>query len=856
MRKFLLSTLATAFSCGSLYAEKVDLIQLGKETFHSLGCAECHAVDADSDAIKTGPNLYGLLQMGGGGRKREVADPEGHRTELKANLKYYMRSLRAPNAELAIRETDPQKGEAYPPIMPAFDKQVLSDFRAQAIFNYLRTLNPDGLAGPAMMIAENRDKKETYTPEGDRGETLVTERTQVFHVRLEGHSARTLAVGFPDGANYSFDPRTMGVEKVWWGGFLNRGQEMNGRAMSLSKFGYQAQVMEGKGSLFRPLHPATGGKIDLSFKSPVARDFETMSKFLNSSQEFADLVAEADVDYRGYRAGKAPTFYYQIGQNELEVTFTVAADGKARLAIAGKLASPQTFVFAPEAGVEGDRWTIESLPAELAISLPTPEKVWRPKATRIAGKTQPATRKSIDFVKLPSGYQAESIAPPRDAYGRDQLFEPMGMDFLDDGSLIITTRTAGVWKLSGGTWQQVAEGLLDAMGVVVEKGDGSQIVVGQKSELTRLTDLDGDGVYDCYETLFDDFAHSANYHEYLHGPVRGDDGNYYIQLNLGHYQNDLDFHGSGEAMGSYGGLRGWSLQVTPEGVMTRFAKGLRSPAGLAKAPDGRLFYTDNQGSFMGSSKLFELTGGGFYGYPAALVDAPGMTPQSPEIAWEKVVPTREKAAAILPHSYLANSPGSPVWDTTGGEFGPFAGEMFIGDQTLSRLFRVLPKDNHEAAVISFANDFPSGVMRLAFANTGELYVGQTGRGWRARGGNEDALVVLSRTEEPVANQLADITREGNDFLLHFREPIAELPQKLVIHSWFYKDTPKYGSPEHGKRSETPVGNLQLSDDGKTIRVPLGDPIDTIEQIVYRFSSPELPANEYGRMMGFYTRTGK
>ena len=61
------------------------------------------------------------------------------------------------------------------------------------------------------------------------------------------------------------------------------------------------------------------------------------------------------------------------------------------------------------------------------------------------------------------------------------------------------------------------------------------------------------------------------------------------------------------------------------------------------------------------------------------------------------------------------------------------------------VFRVLPLDHKDAAVIPFAQDFPSGVMRLAFSPDGSLYVGQTGRGWRAAGGNLDALVRLSES---------------------------------------------------------------------------------------------------------------
>src|SRR5690606_32069959 len=106
---------------------------------------------------------------------------------------------------------------------------------------------------------------------------------------------------------------------------------------------------------------------------------------------------------------------------------------------------------------------------------------------------------------------------------------------------------------------------------------------------------------------------------------------------------------NGQYMGTAGGFRGWAVRVPAAGGGFKpFADGLRSPAGLAYAPDGRLWYADNQGEYNATSKIHLLREGRFYGHPAGLVDRPGMTPDSPEIAWEAVAPTRERAIALLP----------------------------------------------------------------------------------------------------------------------------------------------------------------------------------------------------------------
>ena len=42
---------------------------------------------------------------------------------------------------------------------------------------------------------------------------------------------------------------------------------------------------------------------------------------------------------------------------------------------------------------------------------------------------------------------------------------------------------------------------------------------------------------------------------------------------------------------------------------------------------------------------------------------------------------------LFPHNRVANSPGNPAWVTT-NKFGPFTGQLLIGDQTQSNLLRV------------------------------------------------------------------------------------------------------------------------------------------------------------------------
>ena len=62
-------------------------------------------------------------------------------------------------------------------------------------------------------------------------------------------------------------------------------------------------------------------------------------------------------------------------------------------------------------------------------------------------------------------------------------------------------------------------------------------------------------------------------------------------------------------------FRGWILKIAPDGKTTPFAPGFRSPNGVNFDSAGRLWVTDNQGDWLGTSKLFHVKEGNFYGHP-------------------------------------------------------------------------------------------------------------------------------------------------------------------------------------------------------------------------------------------------
>jgi hypothetical protein len=280
-------------------------------------------------------------------------------------------------------------------------------------------------------------------------------------------------------------------------------------------------------------------------------------------------------------------------------------------------------------------------------------------------------------------------------------------------------------------------------------------------------------------------------------------------------------------MGKSAPLRGWCVQVTPAGKMVPFASGMRSPAGLGMRADGEIFYTDNQGDFNATSTVYHVKQGRFFGHPGALADDPRFEGQDlSAIPLQTLDAMRTLPAVWIPHGELANSPGEPVFDNTAGRFGPFAGQMFLGDQTKSNVMRICLQEvggEYQGAVFDFVNHLDSGVVRSVFAPDGSLYVGMTGRGWGTVGGKPFALqrIVYDGKTTPFEMHTVSLTKAGFDII--FTKPVdraaAASVDRYLIRHWGYKYQPEYGSPKVGETFLLPQ-SATVSADGRTVHLAL------------------------------------
>lgn len=812
-----------------LAQEKIDAVAEGKNTFDTMGCMECHTVSPSDDSIKTGPSLYGLFLNEARDRKVVAKGKTEHMT-VKADRGYFDRSVRQSWDQLAVAESGATKGTAYLPAMPMYPKEIITDRDLDNLFHYLRTLAPAGKAGPSKVMVDKPKAAKVNSLLEIANEVPVTDRPRVFRAPLRGSSGRALHVGLPDGMNYTFDPQTLSLRNVWTGGFLNLSSERKGRGKPGSVRGFINKGIADSKGLLQPL-TQSGEPVSFDHKEPDVLDHGTIKKWLWDDRDFLAISESIDAEFLGHSLSKkdsSPSFNFRVGKNKLSQAIRFNGNRQLEIAISGKLASPQKFQL-DDKHLSGVKVTGGSLSGKIitlnpakgpnylvTAELPT-GLIARPSLAKAENwAPQPVEKRPSQPgnkpLELPAGYSIETWVAPKDLYGRNQLFEPIGIAVAKDGTIVVTTRTAGVWRIRDDKWSLFAEGTYEALGVQIEDDKGDRIVIMQKPELTRLADTNGDGRADQFQTLCDDYGFHGNYHEYAHGPARDHEGNFYFALNLSHGGDEkTSWRAGGPFMGSMGGYRGWACKVTADGKFEPYANGLRSPAGIGVDPQGRLWYAENQGEYVGSSKVVPLEKGKFYGHLSGLVTLPNkMNPDSPELKFDKWKDKIRKGAVWLPHGRLANSPGHPAWEMTGEKFGPFQKQMFIGDQTLSTMLRVQTEQLNgidQGCVMPFARGLHAGAMRPCFLPDGSLLIGQTGRGWGARGGKQDSLqrVVYDGKTNPADIHHMTPTKDG--FVIHFTAPINKdikedaLLKALSMESWFYTNTGKYGSPAHEKRNE-------------------------------------------------------
>ena len=133
----------------------------------------------------------------------------------------------------------------------------------------------------------------------------------------------------------------------------------------------------------------------------------------------------------------------------------------------------------------------------------------------------------------------------------------------------------------------------------------------------------------------------------------------------------------------------------------------------------------------------------------------------------------------------------------------------------------------QGCVIPFAQGLSSGVMRPVFLPDGSMLIGQTGRGWGARGGNQAGLQRIIWDGKTIAADIKSVTGSTGGFKIHLTQPIdkaispEQLAERFKVQSWFYTNTGRYGSPEHDRRDEAILSSV-ISKDRLSIELNIKD----------------------------------
>ncbi|MVT10474.1 hypothetical protein [Chitinophaga tropicalis] len=432
------------------------------------------------------------------------------------------------------------------------------------------------------------------------------------------------------------------------------------------------------------------------------------------------------------------------------------------------------------------------------------------------------------------------------------LLEVGGLTVMPNGDLGVSTRRGDIYIVENPDsrkpyFRKFASGLHEVLGLVWKDG---ALYCAQRGELTKLVDTNMDGKADVYETVYA-WPLSGHYHEYSFGPKLAPDGSFFVSGNVA-FGNQEWWRGESRVP-----WRGWMMHIYEDGRMEPYATGFRSPCGLGMI-NGELFYTDNQGDWFGSGGVWQVKKGDFIGHPAGLrwtqepnspvkltaekffsfvdegrpkdekgnytkpenqVNAPFVTLMDVK----KKIPELRLPAVVLPHGIqgISNSEIVPVPE---GSFGPFAGQLLVGDQGQSKIMRVVlekVKGEYQGVSFDFRSGFQSGVLRMAWAKDGNsLFIGETNRGWGSAGEANEGLQRLTWNGK-IPFEMRNIKAMPDGFEIEFTQPVsrksAEDLASYSVESFTYKYHSVYGSPMVNI-AKCPVKGVKVSEDGLKARI--------------------------------------
>lgn len=433
---------------------------------------------------------------------------------------------------------------------------------------------------------------------------------------------------------------------------------------------------------------------------------------------------------------------------------------------------------------------------------------------------------------------------------------PIAIDWQPDGAMIAASLKGRLWKLTDTN----GDGLEDTC---VQFGDeyaapygvhayAKYVDVVNKYALLRLWDEDGDGQIERVTNLADGWGHTADYHDWVVGLPRDEEGNYYLAIPC---QQD---NRSAEASK----YRGTVLKLIPDSAspvaqtfrIEELTAGHRFPMGIARNKAGQLFVTDNQGNYNPYNELNHVVPGQRYGFINKIDRVKGFNPPEtpPSIA--------------IPHPWTRSVNGICFLETPAAErerlgydlYGPWEGDLVGCEYDTRRLVRMSLEtvgDTVQGAVYPLTLNPPEnmeqgllGPISCAVSPDGDLYVGNIrDAGWG--GGNNIGTFTRLRPKSvhlPIGIDEVTILPDG--FLIRFTDQVdaalGSLPSNYTAASYTRESTPAYGGDDKQRRLES-VETVELSDDRLTAKITLEAPLR--EGFVYELFLDDEVAGKGGTL---------
>jgi cbb3-type cytochrome oxidase cytochrome c subunit len=457
----------------------------------------------------------------------------------------------------------------------------------------------------------------------------------------------------------------------------------------------------------------------------------------------------------------------------------------------------------------------------ISFDLPAEQKPDRPKGPALLVKPDDG---HIGPLERP-GYRAILYPRPKTASGEDLVMPSALATHPRDGRLFVASMKLGdLFVLrdprgdgKAARFDSYARGLFqDVFGMV---HDGADLYVLHRRNLSRLRDADSDGRAERVDRLTALPHAVGNAYDWGYGLVRDRAGNLLFTFAP---------HASHHLRGS-----GSLLRLSPRdswGRREEIAFGFRNPLGWCLGPDGEVFFTDNQGEWVATNKLCHVVPGHFYGYPNHAQRQHANRPMAPTAVW-------------VPYAW-ARSINGVAHDTSGGKFGPFAGQLFLAELmhggALLRASVEKVNGVYQGACFPFWGKGLLGPLTLAFDHKGRLFVGSvTTPGWMGQP-DRGALFRIDFTGA-TPFEIQSIHARPHGFRLVFTRPVdaksARRADSYQIEHYRYEYTGAYGSPEHD-RTRLVVRRAELHADGRTVDLTT-DPL--VKGRVYAITAARVPS---------------